>query len=100
MAPSESYRLYEQLVLAGFSGDRPEGTQRSVPWVAEKGDARVHYYGAYGHPREAVLDTYHGVDVFVGLTDEEFSGRQLECSTLEAIDCGCVPVIALRTCQR
>lgn len=87
IGPNESYQLYEQCVRAGLSPHQREGGAKSAyPWVA----GPVQYYGMYQQASEIAL----GCKVHVGITDYKFSGGLLEFSTLEAIDCGCIPVVA------
>lgn len=92
--PSESYILYEQLIEAGWVGEREPGTRRNVKWEAWHPEwtdnGAIRFEGTYGHPREVVPP---GAQVFCGLTDENYSGGLHEFGTLEAIDCGMVPVV-------
>lgn len=88
--PNESFQLYEHLVdTEGWSGQREGGSKSASPWVASKNGLTVEYYGMYGQASDVAL----GCSAHVGLTDTGFSGGLLEFSTLEAIDCGCVPIV-------
>lgn len=83
------FMCYERLVRGGFEGERYGGIVRPTTWTC-KGRAGVQYVGAYVDP----IDVLRDISVHVGITDCDFSGGLLEFSTLEAIDCGCIPVVS------
>lgn len=100
--PSESFELYEQIMgrpddernppSDEWVGTREGGVRSNTVWRAEREypPAVVEYRGAYEHPMEVAGD----IDIHVGITDHVFSGGLCEFSTMEAIDCGCFPVIS------
>jgi len=89
--PSETFMMVEQLGRLGFEHDWPGGTRRNAAFTARHREygAEVTYRGCYEQPWEVLSDAR----VHVGITDCDFSGGLLEFATLEAIDCGCSPLI-------
>lgn len=90
--PSETYVMNEQLAEAGWEtswGD--DGVRKTKPFTARHASTanHVHYLGAYVDPYEVL----HRSKCHVGITDCDFSGGLFEFATLEAIDCGCLPIV-------
>jgi len=104
--PSYTFVTFEQLLEFGWDGvwngepisyDEADcivlhnsGTRSTKPWVATSKDRRVEYRGAYFEPADVLYDAV----VHVGITCSRFSGGLLEFSTLEAIDCGLLPIVS------
>lgn len=87
--PSQSFEMNEALMQRGWETDwGNDGVRKTKPFEAYGPHGnKISYIGAYTEPSEC---TTH---VHVGITDCDFSGGLLEFATLEAIDCGMMPVI-------
>jgi len=89
--PSDTYVMQERLGQDGWATDwGDDGVRKTKPFEAwhENGNV-VEYHGAYVDPYEVLQHAR----CHVGITDCDFSGGLLEFATLEAIDCGCLPIV-------